>query len=86
MQSCIVKHAPQAVVEFVDQTMPLVTQMSLELLCKSRYSRRYCLVVKDPALAGRALAELKSCARRRATTYRSRNGQKLLVQLSGTTR
>lgn len=56
----IIDTIEDAVVEFVDQTMPLVTQMSLELLCKSRYSRRYCLVVKDPALAGRALAELKS--------------------------
>lgn len=48
------------VVDFVDQKMPAVTQTSLELLCKSRYTRRYCLIFPDASRATEVLAELRA--------------------------
>jgi hypothetical protein len=46
--------------ELVETKVPFVTQTSLELLCQSRYTRRYCLFTTDSSVHDQVLQDLKT--------------------------
>lgn len=63
LSSGIYDAVEDVVSELVETRVPFVTQTSLELLCQSRYTRRYCLFLTDSTVHDQVLQDLKASRR-----------------------